>query len=335
MMERNQKILIVVFFLVVSVGSIYFGGAIIGSDGTGQPESNINERSQETFITIAGSTTVQPVSEILAKVYSRSHPGVLIAVEGGGSGTGVVRAGSGDVSIGASSRPIKDTERLKYPFLVIHKIGGSGVVLIASRSYPHDAIAFEELQALYNDADDDLSAIPRLRDISYVVQRSDPSGTEEVFAKWLFPGSNTVDSSLSVRDQNAEGMIVQMAAEGNAGILKAVKEQSGAVGFVDFGYAEHDPGVKILQIYDMGSTVAVPAHPSEIRLAILNELKGDPLDDDLRYIPDLTRELLYLTDGTPDSEVGSFIRFAQSAEARRYFNEIGYFSMNEIDEIMR
>lgn len=335
MMERNQKVLIVVFFLIAGVLILYSAGVIIGSAGDLQPDSKAAYTSQRQVVTIAGSTTIQPVSEILAKNYVRSNPGVLINVEGGGSGTGVERVGSGDVSIGASSRPIKDTERLKYPSLVIHKIGGSGVVLIASRNYPHDAIAFEELQALYNDEDDDLSAIPRLRNISYVVQRSDPSGTEEIFAKWLFPVSKTVDSSLSSRDRNAKGMIVQMAAEGNAGILKAVKEQSGTVGFVDFGYAEHDPGVKILQIYDMGSTVAVPEHPSEIRLAILNELKGDPLDDDLRYIPDLTRELLYLTDGTPDSEVGSFIRFAQSAEARRYFNEIGYFSMNEIDEIMR
>ncbi|GAA5261931.1 PstS family phosphate ABC transporter substrate-binding protein [Methanocalculus sp. MC3] len=333
MIERNQKVLIVVFILVLSVWSVYFGGAIIGSDGTGLPESKINDRSQETVITIAGSTTVQPVSEILATVYSRSNPGVLIAIEGGGSGTGVERGGSGDVSIGASSRPIKDSELMKYPSLVIHKIGGSGVVVIASRTYQHDAIAFEELQALYNGEDDDLSMIPRLFDISYIVQRSDPSGTEEVFANWLFPGAKTVDSSLSACDRNAKGMIVQMAAEGNAGVLKAVKEKDGAIGFVDFGYAEHDPGVKILRIYDMGSSVAVPEHSSEIRLAILNELKGDPLSNDLRYIPALTRELLYLTNGTPDSEVGSFIRFAQSAEARRYFNEIGYFSMNEIDEI--
>lgn len=333
-MERNQKVLIGVFFLVVGVLSIYLGGAIFGLGGTGQPDSSVEYTSHQKVITIAGSTTVQPVSEILATIYSRSNPGVLITVEGGGSTTGVERAGSGDVSIGASSRPIKDTERLTYPSLVIHKIGGSGVVLIASRDYPHDTMTFEELQALYNDEDDDLSVFSSLRDISYVVQRSDHSGTEEVFASWLFPGAKTVDSSLSASDRNAKGMIVQMAAEGNAGVLKAVKEQSGAVGFVDFGYVEHDPGVKILRIYDMGSTVAVPEHSSEIRLAILNELKGDPLDDDLRYIPALTRELLYLTDGTPDSEVGSFIRFAQSAEARRYFNEIGYFSMNEIDEIM-
>jgi len=303
--------------------------------GHDQPSSSLQDGRGGSPIVIAGSTTVQPVSEILASVYMRSHPDHQIIIEGGGSGSGIRMAGSGEVAIGATSRFVKDEEFLRYPDLLVHQIGGSGIVIIASLDYPGSTITYEELRLLYNDQDDDISDMKNIRDIRVVVQRKDHSGTEEVFAEWLFPGSKDVDSALHAHDTGISGPVKQLAVNGNAGVLRAVKEHTGSIGFVDFGYAEHDPGVRILRIVDKGSQEAVPHDLSMVREAILNEFRTDEMrNDDLRYVSALTRPLAYVTDQNPGDEVMAFIRFARSPDARRYFNEIGYFSMNEIDELV-
>lgn len=329
--QRDLSWCIVVVLIVAGLlllATLYFAVVSAGSEG----EKTIIDSASVSGFTIAGSTTVQPVSEILAKVYSRSHPGFIIRVDGGGSGTGVRRAASGEVALGALSRPLLDEERITYPGLQVHQIGGSGIVVIASRDYPGDIITFEGLHALYNDEDDDVSAMQEIQNIRVVVQRLDQSGTEEVFAGWLFPGKKAVDESLLTSDRGVHGLITKLAMEGNAGVLKNVKETSGAIGFVDFGYAEHDPGVKILRILDQGATTPLPLRSSDIRASILHELRDEGLNEEQKYIPGLTRPLSYVTNETPDPEVAQFIAFVRSPDARRYFNEIGYFSMNEINE---
>lgn len=66
-------------------------------------------------ITIAGSSTVQPVAEAWSEAYTASCPGVTFVVEGGGSSAGAGRV-CGDeedgtsVHIGTMSREWKDTE---------------------------------------------------------------------------------------------------------------------------------------------------------------------------------------------------------------------------------
>ncbi|MDO9538395.1 MAG: substrate-binding domain-containing protein [Methanocalculus sp.] len=329
--QRNLSWLIAVVLIVAGLlllATLYFAIVGVGSE----EEDAVSGSHSVVGFTIAGSTTVQPVSEILATVYSRSHPGVIIRVDGGGSGTGVRRAASGEVALGALSRPLLDEERMTYPGLLVHQIGGSGIVVIASRDYPGDTITFEGLHALYNDEDDDVSALQEIRNIRVVVQRRDQSGTEEVFAGWLFPGKKAVDESLNTLDRSAHGLIAKLEMEGNAGVLKTVKEASGAIGFVDFGYAEHDPGVKILRILDQGATIPLPRQSSDIRSSILHELRDEGLNEEQQYIPGLTRPLSYVTNETPDPEVAQFIAFVRSSDARRYFNEIGYFSMDEINE---
>ncbi len=54
-------------------------------------------------ILIAGSTTVEPASLLLATDYMTQNPGIHITVQGGGSGAGVSAVGQNIVDIGASS----------------------------------------------------------------------------------------------------------------------------------------------------------------------------------------------------------------------------------------
>ncbi len=318
--------LIVVLFLVgvvviVLVGLPLSGKKDLEPDRAGGPEMQI---------TIAGSTTIQPVSEILSTVYMKYHSDVRVVVEGGGSSAGIRRVAAGEIDIGAASRALEADERSAYPALEVHQIGGSGVVLIVSREYYADQVSFDEVAALYNGLPDDVSGMPGVANIRTVVQRNDSSGTEETFAQWLFgDGARDVNPALNVTDTGEGGPIRHVGADGNVGVLKVVRENPGAIGFVDFGYAEGDTGVKILRIRDAGAATALPDGDTTFRDAIWQELSLQNGQNDL-YLEKLTRPLNYVSSGNASAAVLDFITFARSAGARKYFNEVGYFSMSEI-----
>jgi phosphate transport system substrate-binding protein len=296
--------------------------------------SNDLLQTEEKTLTISGSTTIQPVSEILAAAYMKENPGVDIVVTGGGSSRGITDAGTGAVDIGASSREVKESELMLYPDLEVKRIGASAIVIITSQNNDMDTITFEEASALYNDRSEDISLMPGIASISTVVQRSEESGTEETFASWLFPEKKNVDSSLETEDYGINGRVVQLAAEGNAEVLNLVKENPFSIGFVDFGYAESDPGIKILRIVDKGADEAVPSDIAKIREALLLELRTEEQDNrgETFYIPGLTRPLNYITNWELSSLTNDFIDFAVSPSSKAYFNEVGYFSVAELNQ---
>jgi phosphate transport system substrate-binding protein len=181
---------------------------------------------------------------------------------------------------------------------------------------------------------EDLTAMPHLSEVRAVIQRSDSSGTEEIFAQWLYgTAAKNLDSSLPTADTGKYGTIQQIEAEGSAGVLKAVADNPGAIGFVDVGYAEGVAQVHLLRVIDRGSDLALPSPGTSFREAILGELAHRD-DEEQTYIQALTRPLNYLTNGTPTGAQAAFIQFATSKEAERYFKDVGYFSIREIRDAM-
>ena len=87
----------------------------------------------------------------------QNHQDVRVNVEGGGSGAGITKAGTGQTDIGSSSRNLNADEMAKYPDLRTYKIGGSAVVVIVNHNNPVNEADKSELQALYNDKSEDIS----------------------------------------------------------------------------------------------------------------------------------------------------------------------------------
>ena len=303
-------------------------GCLSGDTGTAD-----QFRGEQDNLTISGSTTIQPVSEILAAAYMKNNPGVDIVVTGGGSGMGIKEAGTGLADIGSSSREVEDSELNLYPDLNVYRIGASAIVIITSQNNGIDTITFEEAGALYNGESDDISSMPDIAGIDTVIQRAEKSGTEETFANWLFPGKKDLDSSLETEDYGTNGKVTQLTAEGNSEVLNLVKDNPFSIGFVDFGYAESDPGIKILKIVDAGAEEAVPSDITNIREAILLELRTEEKSggNGSFYISGLTRPLNYVTNGEASPLAKDFIEFATSPSSSGYFNEVGYFSVAELN----
>lgn len=275
-------------------------------------------------LTISGSTMMEPVSEVLASAFMKEHAGINISVSGGDSTRGIIGAGEGLFSLGSASRTLYAEEMARYPGLQIHRIGGSAVVVIAHRDIVLDIMRKDDLAMLYNGTGEDIAHSPNIDGINTTVQRSDASGTEEIFAQWLFgPAVRNLDAALNVSDRTALGDIQALTAEGNQGVLALVRNTPGSIGFVDYGVAKGDCNVTMIRI-ETGPGLVFPKDTNRFGSAIRDELALQNGRDD-RYIEGLTRPLLYLTNGPPDPLEEEFIRFARSPDSAKYFREAGYF----------
>ncbi len=332
--------------IVVAVAGAVAVGTITGSfasDTASQATTaDVREGSKMTLL-IGGSTTVQPLSEVLAEAFMREKPGIKVEVQGGGSGAGMTGVGEGILDIGASSEWSKVESALKtYPDLKYWEIGGSAVVVIAN--LPSDLkngttgwecknITKAALVKIYNSEMFNITGcnekgVITADDVNTsstgwtAYQRNDPSGTEETFAKWLTDGAKkNLDDKSGVK-----------GAVGNAGVLEAVKNTPKSIGFVDFGFAKSASGIVIMGIdgNNDGNVNAtsnytdVAGSVSDIETLIKNALKAQAK---LGGGEGLTRHLYYVTKGEPDPIERAFIEFALSPNAVQYFAKVGYFSI--------
>ncbi len=310
-------LLIVVIAAVSAVGMITGPFSLVSQvDYENPPEPQ--ETGSLPELIISGSTTVKPVSDLLAEAFMEVHENCKVTVTGGGSGAGVSSAGMGIVDIGSASRIIKEEELLKYPDLQVHTIGGSAVVIILN-GIEGNFVEKSELIKVFNDTDGrvDLMLNEETGEISVdktgetfrVFQRSDESGTEETFASYLGIGNN-LDSL------GAEGR------RGNEGVLAAVEKTENSIGFADLGFAERSP---IVSIAGVESYPKEEINEENIKAALAGTSRPFPSENS-----SLTRPLNYLTKGKPDSLEQMFIDFAGSPNATVYFEECGYFSIADI-----
>ncbi|MDI3507664.1 MAG: phosphate transport system substrate-binding protein, partial [Methanomicrobiaceae archaeon] len=196
-----------VLIVVAVIGAVAVG-TIMGtfsSDVSEQVNTGDVSGSSSMEILIAGSTTVQPASELLAEAYMAKKPGVKISVQGGGSGAGVTSVGMGIVDIGSASRAVKDAELANYPNLQTHQIGGSAVVLICSDdlSLENANVTKADITEAYNNG----TFSGTLTGVTKAYARAESSGTQDTFLEWL--GITDVHGNVT-------------RATGNAGVLAAV-----------------------------------------------------------------------------------------------------------------
>ncbi|MEA1894731.1 MAG: substrate-binding domain-containing protein [Euryarchaeota archaeon] len=303
--------------VVVAITGAAAVGTIMGTFSSDvSKESNTGElaSASSTEILIAGSTTVQPVSELIAEAYMAEHQGTKVTVQGGGSGAGISSAGMDIVDIGAASRDPKDGELEKYPNLNVVKIGGSAVVVIVhddgSGSVITNATKAEINEAYVNGTfSGNLSG-----SIDKVFKRAEESGTQDTFCGWIGNDADEFDDNV-------------VGKTGNAGVLAAVKDTSKSIGFVDFGFADGVSEVKMLDLYDDKQYFTTKSNiKAQLKDTTLTDLSNDKYPGGKHG---LTRPLNYITNGDPASIEQGFIDFARSPGSQTYFEECGYFAITE------
>ncbi len=111
--------------------------------GTAEPTAEPQDPTEEAApaetggeISVAGSTTVQPLAELFAEAYMADNPDVRIDVQGGGSSVGVKSAAQGTVDVGMASREIKASELEEHPNLNPFAIAFDGIAIAVHPDVP-------------------------------------------------------------------------------------------------------------------------------------------------------------------------------------------------------
>jgi len=140
---------------------------------------------------VNGSTTVNPIVVEAAEIL-RSEGGVEIQVDTqGGSSGGLAALGDGRADVAMSSRPLKGSDREKFPGTDFHAtvLGYDAVALVVSRDVWEGgvrALSRQQVQALYEGRVRNWKELggPDRRVVFF--NKEPGRGTWEVFADWLY-----------------------------------------------------------------------------------------------------------------------------------------------------
>ena len=198
-------------------------------------------------ITGAGSSAAAPIYRSWASEYQKAS-GVSLAYESIGSSAGLKKIRTGQTGFGASDVAPPQAE-LKKDGLILFPIAITGIAPVINLPKIGDAqlrlsgpvlglIFMGEITQWNAPAIAQLNPDTALPDLPIkVVVRSDGSGTTYNFADYLAKVSPAWKERYGVKTSLAWPASF-MAVKGNEGIVEAVKNTLGAIGYVDYGYVK-------------------------------------------------------------------------------------------------
>lgn len=102
---------------------------------------------QTGTLTIAGSTSVAPLMEVLADKYMALNSGVKIEIQQSGSSAGITSAVEGVCQIGMASRELKDSETAKG--VTATKIAMDGIAVIVNKDNSFSELTSDQIWKIY------------------------------------------------------------------------------------------------------------------------------------------------------------------------------------------
>jgi phosphate transport system substrate-binding protein len=194
------------------------------NDASSEEEASDNGASDdaeasgvEGTVTMAGSTSVQPLSEELAAAFMENNPDARIEVSGGGSGAGVTAAQDNAADFGAASREIAEDETGIEEWV----IAIDGIAVIVHPDNPVSDLALEDITSIFSGDITNWSEVGGDDQDIVVISREDGSGTRDAFTDIVLGDAELVESALI---QNSTGAV----AEG-------VANDPNAIGYVSVG----------------------------------------------------------------------------------------------------
>ncbi|MEW5952731.1 MAG: phosphate ABC transporter substrate-binding protein [Bacillota bacterium] len=235
-----------------------------------------NESKLSGSITVAGSTSVQPLSEELAEAFNKIQPDVTINVQGGGSSQGVKAAETGIAQIGASSRNLKESEMGLG--LDTHKIAIDGIAIVVHPSNNIEDITLEQVRKVFSGEITTWEELGGAGGEISVVTREEGSGTRGAFEEMVM-GEDKISNKAVTQPSNG-------------GIRSSVSIDPKAIGYLSTGYVDNSvKGIKIEGVEPNMETIRDGSYK-------------------------VARPFLYLTKGEVDEVTQAFIDFVLSKEGQ-------------------
>jgi phosphate transport system substrate-binding protein len=265
---------------------------------------------QRTLIQNKGSDTLVNVAQAWAEAYQTVNPNVVVAVSGGGSGTGIAALINGTVDIANASRAIKDKEadlaeqNGQHP--VQHVVGYDALAIFLHMDNPIDEITIAQLKGIFVDGGStttwtDLGVdVPGCKGQEIVVvSRQNNSGTYAYFRKAVL---GEEDFRLGTRDMH-----------GSKDVVDLVEKTPCAIGYSGLAYATDHVKMPCVST-GSGATCITPSVDTAV---------------DGTY--PIARPLFMYTDGEPAGAIGEYMNWIKSDEGQCIILEKGYAPFRDVN----
>lgn len=259
----------------------------------------------QKLIQVKGSDTIVNLSQTWAETFTEKT-GKMVAVTGGGSGTGIAALIDGKCDMANASRDIKKSEieqaRAKGVNPVEIIIGIDGLSVIVNKNNPIKAISPDDIGKLYRG---EITNWKQLGggDVPVTLYGRQPNSGTYVFFQEDVLGKK--DYSQKMNQMN-----------GNAQITEAVAKDKSAIGYIGVGYAVGEdgkvlPGIKPLDIIGKDGKTVSPLDRAAVKSG--------------KY--PLARNLYQYVNGKPTGNLLELIKFELSEEGQKMAEEAGFDSI--------
>ena len=263
-----------------------------------------------TVLQNKGSDTLVNVAQAWAEAYQKVNPEVVVAVSGGGSGTGIAALINGTVDIANSSRVMepKELEGAKASGRnpVQHIVGYDALAVYLHKNNPLSMLSINQLQNIYGrdgkaqkwtDLGIEVPGCKRQKIVK--VGRQNNSGTYLYFREAVLGKKGRY--TLGILDMN-----------GSKDVVDLVENTPCAIGYSGMAYATANVKVACITKTDGG----VCAHPTR--------------ENTLNGIYPISRPLFMYTNGEPTGAIKDYLDWILSDTGQCMIAKIGYAPVREL-----
>jgi len=253
------------------------------------------------MIQIKGSDTMVNLTQAWAEAFMGAHPGVTVAVTGGGSGTGIAALIGGTCDLAASSRKItpKETQLAEKQGTAPKEwiVALDGIAVVVHSSNPVKQLTLEQLAKIFT------GTIRNWKDVGgpdktiVLLSREVNSGTHVYFKEHVL---------ASVPDGLKEFAPEALLLPSSQAIADEVASNPAAIGYYGMGYE----------------------NPQNATVAIAKTAAGPfikPSEETVRSgAYPISRPLLLYSHGEPAGVVKAFVEFMLSPEGQAVVRKIDF-----------
>ena len=249
------------------------GGSTGGQTGT----TGATGEDLTGTITISGSSTVEPISSLVAELFNELQPGVAISVDGPGTGDGFELFCQGEIDISDASRPIDEEEVAACKKAGINyvelEVAFDGITVMTSpENTGVTCLNLGDLYALFGPESEGFSSWSDADDLATqvggnggfpdepleITAPGEESGTYDAFIE--LTGIEDIAIAQGVPEDAAAALRpdYQSSANDNV-IIQAMEGSPSAIGFAGFAFAESaGEAIKEIEV-DGGSGCVAPS----------------------------------------------------------------------------
>jgi phosphate transport system substrate-binding protein len=280
-----KKIVSITLIILLALGAFAGCGAKVGDTGTGNETAGA--------VVIAGSTSVQPLSEELAAAFMDANSGISVEVQGGGSGQGIKAIQEKIADFGALSRNVKEEEKAAVTEEFV--IAKDGVAVIVNSESKVDNLTIEQIMKIYTGEITNWSEVGGESGTIIVVSREEGSGTRGAFTeitKVLEKNEAGEEIDNTTKDSLVQGS--------TGAVMQTVATTPNTIGYVSLG-----------ALSDTVKTVNVEGVTPSEETVLSGEYK-------------ISRPFLYVVGGELTEAAQFFIDFILSEEGQAIVEESGF-----------